>query len=45
MAAPKKGRNASAQSRPGRSLALILIAIAALTGGMFYSGHPAPRLK
>ncbi|AVH59840.1 MULTISPECIES: protein translocase subunit SecD [Streptomyces] len=44
MAAPKKGRSASAQSRPGRSLALILIAIAALTGGMFYSGHPTPRL-
>ncbi|WP_406479904.1 protein translocase subunit SecD [Streptomyces sp. NBC_01615] len=44
MAAPKKGRSASAQSRPGRSLALILIAIAALTGGMFVSGHPTPRL-
>lgn len=40
MAAPKKGRSASAQSRPGRSLAFILIAIAALTGGMFLSGHP-----
>jgi preprotein translocase subunit SecD len=44
VAAPKKGRSASAQSRPGRSLALILIAIAALTGGMFLSGHPTPRL-
>ncbi|MEY9989912.1 preprotein translocase subunit SecD [Streptomyces sp. V4I8] len=44
MAAPKKGRNASAQSKPGRSLALILIAIAALTGGMFASGHTKPRL-
>ncbi|MFJ5532149.1 protein translocase subunit SecD [Streptomyces sp. NPDC093261] len=44
MAAPKKGRSASAQSRPGRSLALILIAIAALTGGMFASGHTTPRL-
>ncbi|MDN0196182.1 protein translocase subunit SecD [Streptomyces sp. S.PNR 29] len=44
MAAPKKGRNASAQSRPGRSLALILIAIVALTGGMFASGHTTPRL-
>lgn len=44
VAAPKKGRSASAQSRPGRSLALILIAIAALTGGMFVSGHPTPRL-
>ncbi|MET7606995.1 protein translocase subunit SecD [Streptomyces avermitilis] len=44
MAAPKKGRSASAQSRPGRSLALILIAIAALTGGMFASGNTTPRL-
>lgn len=44
VAAPKKGRSASAQSRPGRSLALILIAIVALTGGMFLSGHSTPRL-
>ncbi|MEU2286188.1 protein translocase subunit SecD [Streptomyces sp. NPDC013178] len=44
MAAPKKGRNASAQSKPGRSLALILIAIVALTGGMFLSGNTTPRL-
>ncbi|CAM5308770.1 MULTISPECIES: protein translocase subunit SecD [Streptomyces] len=44
MAAPKKGRKASAQSKPGRSLALILIAIVALTGGMFASGHTTPRL-
>jgi preprotein translocase subunit SecD len=44
VATPKKGRNASAQSKPGRSLALILIAIAALTGGMFASGHTKPRL-
>ncbi|MEG8278438.1 protein translocase subunit SecD [Streptomyces sp. AHA2] len=44
MATPKKGRSASAQSKPGRSLALILIAIAALTGGMFASGHTKPRL-
>ncbi|MEH0581958.1 MULTISPECIES: protein translocase subunit SecD [Streptomyces] len=44
MAAPKKGRSASAQSKPGRSLALILIAIAGLTGGMFASGHTTPRL-
>ncbi|MFJ4684344.1 protein translocase subunit SecD [Streptomyces sp. NPDC088789] len=44
MAAPKKGRNASAQSKPGRSLVLILIAIVALTGGMFASGHTTPRL-
>ncbi|MFJ5777944.1 protein translocase subunit SecD [Streptomyces sp. NPDC093094] len=44
MAAPKKGRTASAQSKPGRSLALILIAIVALTGGMFAAGHTTPRL-
>ncbi|MER6694183.1 protein translocase subunit SecD [Streptomyces minutiscleroticus] len=44
MAAPKKGRSASAQGKPGRSLALILIAIVALTGGMFLSGHTTPRL-
>lgn len=44
MAAPKKGRSASSQSKPGRSLALILIAIVALTGGMFASGHTKPRL-
>ncbi|MEU0333713.1 protein translocase subunit SecD [Streptomyces sp. NPDC006193] len=44
MAAPKRGRSASAPSKPGRSLALILIAIVALTGGMFASGHTTPRL-
>ncbi|MFI9153230.1 protein translocase subunit SecD [Streptomyces sp. NPDC053367] len=44
MAAPKKGRTASAQSKPGRSLALILIAIVALTGGMFAAGTTTPRL-
>jgi preprotein translocase subunit SecD len=44
VVAPKKGKNASAQSKPGRSLALILIAIVALTGGMFVSGHTTPRL-
>ncbi|WP_205614293.1 protein translocase subunit SecD [Streptomyces dangxiongensis] len=44
MAAPKRGRSASAQSKPGRSLALILMAIVALTGGMFASGHTTPRL-
>ncbi|MFD0307803.1 protein translocase subunit SecD [Streptomyces sp. NPDC059517] len=43
MAAPKKGRQGT-QSRPGRTLALILIAIVALTGGMFASGHTTPRL-
>ncbi|WP_171990828.1 protein translocase subunit SecD [Streptomyces sp. JHA26] len=44
MVAPKKGKTASAQSKPGRSLALIVIVIAALTGGMFASGHTTPRL-
>ncbi|MEV0978404.1 protein translocase subunit SecD [Streptomyces sp. NPDC049915] len=44
MAAPRKGRSASAQSKPWRALALILIAIVALTGGMFASGHTTPRL-
>ncbi len=44
MAAPKKGRSANAQGKPGRALALILIAIVALTGGMFASGHTTPRL-
>ncbi|MEU1407486.1 protein translocase subunit SecD [Streptomyces sp. NPDC005728] len=44
MAAPKRGRSASAQSKPGRSLAFILIAIVALTGGMFAAGHTTPRL-
>ncbi|MFI6422324.1 protein translocase subunit SecD [Streptomyces sp. NPDC050842] len=45
MAAPKKGRGAAGgQSRPGRALAFILIAMVALTGGMFWSGHTTPRL-
>ncbi|MFE7172830.1 protein translocase subunit SecD [Streptomyces sp. NPDC057616] len=44
MAAPKRGRSGSAQSKPWRPLALILIAIVALTGGMFASGHSTPRL-
>ncbi|MFD9322852.1 protein translocase subunit SecD [Streptomyces sp. NPDC060053] len=44
MAAPKKGRSASAQSKPVRSLVLILIAIVGLTAGMFASGHTTPRL-
>ncbi|MGW6568702.1 protein translocase subunit SecD [Streptomyces sp. NPDC054975] len=45
MAAPKKGRGpAGGQSRPGRALAFILIAMVALTGGMFWSGHTTPRL-
>ncbi|WP_053913453.1 protein translocase subunit SecD [Streptomyces sp. TP-A0875] len=44
MAALKKGKQASAQSKPGRSLALMVIVIAALTGGMFASGNTTPRL-
>ncbi|MFF4157895.1 protein translocase subunit SecD [Streptomyces sp. NPDC001678] len=45
MAAPKKGRRSpGGQGRPGRVLALILIAMVALTGGMFASGHTTPRL-
>lgn len=45
MAAPKKGRRAPAsQGHPGRALILVLIAIAGLIGGMFYSGTMTPRL-
>ncbi|MEU1624614.1 protein translocase subunit SecD [Streptomyces sp. NPDC020096] len=45
MAAPKKGRRSpGAQGYPGRALALILVALVALTGGMFASGHTRPRL-
>ncbi|HWU10082.1 MAG TPA: protein translocase subunit SecD [Streptomyces sp.] len=45
MAAPKKGRGSTGgQGRPGRALVLILIAMVALTGGMFLSGHTTPRL-
>ncbi|MFD7443016.1 protein translocase subunit SecD [Streptomyces sp. NPDC059909] len=45
MAAPKKGRKApGAQGRPGRTLALMLIVMAALLGGMFWSGDTTPRL-
>ncbi|MER6995804.1 protein translocase subunit SecD [Streptomyces sp. NPDC000410] len=46
MAAPKKGRRAPAggQGRPGRTLALILIAMVAMVGGMFWYGHTTPRL-
>ncbi|MFI9627745.1 protein translocase subunit SecD [Streptomyces sp. NPDC052042] len=45
MPAPKKSREpAGGQGRPGRSLALILIAMVALTGGMFLAGQPTPRL-
>ncbi|MFD9305502.1 protein translocase subunit SecD [Streptomyces sp. NPDC060048] len=45
MAAPKKGRRPTgAQGRPGRSLALILIAMVALTAGMFLTKQTTPRL-
>ncbi|MFE9923564.1 protein translocase subunit SecD [Streptomyces sp. NPDC005774] len=44
MAALKKGPKASVTSKPWRSLALILIAMMALIGGMFASGHDTPRL-
>ncbi|MFH0245211.1 protein translocase subunit SecD [Streptomyces sp. HK10] len=45
MAAPKKGRRSpGTQGRSWRSLALILVAMVALTGGMFLSGHTTPRL-
>ncbi|MGI5467692.1 protein translocase subunit SecD [Streptomyces sp. CA-132043] len=45
MAAPNKGRRSPAtQGRPGRALILILVVIAALVGGMFYSGTMTPRL-
>jgi preprotein translocase subunit SecD len=45
VAAPKKGRRSpGSQGRPARALALILIALVALTGGMFLSGHTTPRL-
>ncbi|MFF2195716.1 protein translocase subunit SecD [Streptomyces sp. NPDC058157] len=45
MAAPKKGRRPTgAQGRPGRALALILIAMVALTAGMFLSHQTTPRL-
>ncbi|MFE1171805.1 protein translocase subunit SecD [Streptomyces sp. NPDC058773] len=45
MAAPKKGRRTPAsQGHPGRTLLLVLIAMAGLIGGMFYSGTMTPRL-
>ncbi|GHC82857.1 protein translocase subunit SecD [Streptomyces flavofungini] len=44
MAAPKKGRRQAAPGKPGRTLVLIMIALVALTGGMFLSGHTTPRL-
>ncbi|MER5772247.1 protein translocase subunit SecD [Streptomyces sp. NPDC001985] len=45
MAAPNRGRRpAGAQGKPGRTLVLILIAMVALTGGMFATGDTTPRL-
>ncbi|MEU6487740.1 protein translocase subunit SecD [Streptomyces sp. NPDC046887] len=46
MAAAKKGRRPATggQGKPGRTLALILIAMVGLVGGMFWSGHTTPRL-
>ncbi len=45
MAAAKKGRRSSGtQGYPGRALAVILIALVALTGGIFLSGNTTPRL-
>ncbi|MFF4581245.1 protein translocase subunit SecD [Streptomyces sp. NPDC001389] len=45
MAAPKKGRRPTgAQGRPGGALAFILIAMVALTAGMFLTKQTTPRL-
>ncbi|WP_029391078.1 protein translocase subunit SecD [Streptomyces xiaopingdaonensis] len=45
MAAPKRGRKSpSGQGKPWRSLALIIVVIAGLVGGMFASGTETPRL-
>ncbi|WP_031515342.1 protein translocase subunit SecD [Streptomyces sp. NRRL F-5123] len=45
MAAAKKGRRPSgSQGYPGRALAVILIALVALTGGIFLTGDRTPRL-
>ncbi|WP_031078298.1 protein translocase subunit SecD [Streptomyces sp. NRRL S-118] len=46
MAAPKKGRGPATggQGRPGRALALILVVMGALVGGMFATGDLTPRL-
>ncbi|WP_190126913.1 protein translocase subunit SecD [Streptomyces inusitatus] len=45
MAAPNRGRRpAGGQGKPGRTLVLILIAMVALTGGMFATGDTTPRL-
>lgn len=45
MAAAKKGRRSpGSEGYPGRALAVILIALVALTGGIFISGQRTPRL-
>ncbi|MEE4542919.1 protein translocase subunit SecD [Streptomyces sp. V4-01] len=45
MAAAKKGRRSSgSQGYPGRALAVILIALVALTGGIFLAHQTTPRL-
>jgi preprotein translocase subunit SecD len=46
VAAPNKGRRPApgSQGYPGRALAVIVIALVALTGGMFLSGNTTPRL-
>jgi preprotein translocase subunit SecD len=45
VAAPRKGRRSpGSQGYPGRALAVILLAMVALTGGMFLSGTTTPRL-
>jgi preprotein translocase subunit SecD len=45
VAAPNRGRRpAGAQGKPGRALVLILIAMVALTGGMFWAKQLTPRL-
>jgi preprotein translocase subunit SecD len=45
VAAAKKGRRSpGSQGYPGRALAVILIALVAMTGGIFLSGDRTPRL-
>jgi preprotein translocase subunit SecD len=45
VAAANKGRRSSgSQGYPGRALAVILVALVALTGGIFISGQRTPRL-
>ncbi|NUP40321.1 MAG: protein translocase subunit SecD [Streptomyces sp.] len=45
MAAAKKGRRSpGSQGYPGRALAVILVALVALTGGIFLTGDRTPRL-